>query len=116
MCKAAEKGRAVISTLAGKGCRGLSFPLAISMALILAAIAAAISTPPWGGSCECVPGSGGPGGLAAEICVPAVPPGTSAFDLGRSHRLFRHLKQNQTQKVRLTAIWNLMHTHDSDVY
>lgn len=82
-----------ISTLLGKGCSGLSFPLAINMALSLAAMAAAASTPPCAGGTgpedagEPAPGgTAGPGGTPAAVLLadtfPMIPCSRSALDLG----------------------------------
>lgn len=87
-----REGEREISTLLGKGCSGLSFPLAINMAFSLAAIAAAISTPPCAGASgaeragEPAPGvTAGPGVTEAALLAdtfPIIPCSRFALGLG----------------------------------
>lgn len=94
-------------TFASNGGGVISFPFAMSMAFILAAMAAAISTPPWGAGFTPIP-------VGSDIVLfpPAVPTtldketGWAVFSLlpccftaalcsgcaGLSHRLVRHLR------------------------
>lgn len=100
-------------TFASKGGGVSSFPFAINMAFILAAMAAAISTPPWGTGFS--PVSGGSDTVLfgpAVLMTPDKETGWAAFSLlpccftstlclgwaGLSHRLVRHLRIKKQQE------------------
>lgn len=70
-----------VSTLLGSGCSGFNLPLAISTALILAAIAAAISTPACGGFGPMACGWVGDGPELVVAVVPGVGTGWDWFRL-----------------------------------
>ncbi len=85
-----------VSTLLGSGCSGFSLPLAISMALILAAIAAAISTPPRG-----APDASADDEPWDTHDSLAITPASR-----RSHRLFTHLRRTEHCEWPVT-VWNV---------